>query len=316
MIITTIFDSLYLDKGLVMIESLLKYNADIEIHALALDFKSFDVIKKLNFLKAYFVEDLEKNDEALLKAKNRNVKSELGEWYNLGERAYYCYTLTTYFTNYILEANSHKSVLYCDADLLFYESLESIKKEIGEKSCGLVSHRNTSAYFKYPAETGNYNVGIVFFKNNEIGINISRFWKELMLNCKNQFSQTYGKCGDQKYLELFEIIFGKENVHEIEGEVAHGAPWNFEYYTFISDREIIYNLSKQKQRIIFNHFSHFNIKQDKWLSAYKNEWNPETLNNYVFNFYENYHKEILEVRNKYNITNESDCPYPLLKEET
>jgi hypothetical protein len=102
----------------------------------------------------------------------------------------------------------------------------------------------------------------------------------------------------------------RTNIHVVEGNIAHGAPWNFENYIFLNERDIIYKFNNAKQRILFNHFSHFNIKNDKWYSAYKGEWNPETLNQYVYDIYQDYYNKILEIRNKYSIIEEHICPYP------
>lgn len=310
MTICTLFDYNYLDKGLVMIESLLKYNPELEIHALCLDNKTFDFCSKIKEIKTYSLQDLEKEDQNLLKIKNRNIKSELGDWYDLGDHAYYCYSLTPYFTNYILEKYSKESVLYCDSDLIFYENLNILKEEIKEKDCAIVTHKNESAFRRYESRVGIYNVGIIYFKKSNLGILISRFLRDLMFNCSNQFAQSHGTCGDQKYLELFEPLFGRHNIHVVEGNIAHGAPWNFENYTFLNERDVIYKFNNAKQRILFNHFSHFNIKNDKWYSAYKGEWNPETLNQYVHDIYQDYYNKILEIRNKYSIIEEHICPYP------
>jgi len=311
MTICTLFDFNYMDKGLVMIESLLKYNTNLKIHVLCLDQESFQICNKIKEIKTYLLDDLEKEDENLLKIKNRNIKEELGDWYDLGDHAYYCYSLTPYFTNYILEKHSEEAVLYCDSDLVFYESLEILKKEIKEKDCGLVTHKNQSSFYNHESRTGNYNVGIIYFKKSNPGITISRFWKDLMFNCKNQFAKSHGTCGDQKYLELFEPIFGKDKIQVIEGEIGHGAPWNFENFNFLDKRNVIYKFNNAKQRILFNHFSHFNIKNNKWYSGYKDEWhNPERLNTYIYNIYEDYYNKIIEIRKKYDILKEHFCPYP------
>ena len=55
----------------------------------------------------------------------------------------------------------------------------------------------------------------------------------------------------------------------------------------------------------------FNIKNNKWYSGYKDEWhNPERLNTYIYNIYEDYYNKIIEIRKKYDILKEDFCPYP------
>jgi len=53
MTICTLFDHNYLDKGLVMIESLLKHDPELEIHVLCLDDKTFDFCNKIKEIFNY-----------------------------------------------------------------------------------------------------------------------------------------------------------------------------------------------------------------------------------------------------------------------
>ncbi len=285
--LVTIFDESYTSKGLTLYRSLEK--TGMKFHILCLDSKSYEIVKSCNLTNAsvYSLEDLENENPELIKLKNLETKSKYGnQW------ARYCWALTPYFTNYILENIDLEAVLYIDADLYFYNGMDEVKEEIGSSSIGIITHRHEH-HLKNDTPSGKYNVGIVFFRKDEDGIECSRFWRDLLLNPDNEWAEKYGVCGDQKYLELFELMFTK-NLRVIDDIVGHGAPWCFESYVYLEKYKIVWR--GIHQRLVFNHFSHFVDAGDEWKSSHSGEWNPEKVHPYVREYYEDYHKEIIKTK--------------------
>lgn len=305
--IVTYFDSNYLDVGVCMIESLRDQEGrDLVFRVLCLDKKSFDYVSEEfkedpNFFP-YLLEDLEKKDPVLLSLKHQleGMKSYQNQNFNFSNKQKYIWVLTPYFCNYVLKNLGSKEILYCDADLYFYENLDSVRDEVKDYSIGIVTHMSPH-HLTGKTPSGIYNVGIVYFKNDESGMACSEFWKSLLMNPNNQYYQRYGTCGDQKYLELFEGLpkHGKR-VRVIKGKVAYGAPWCWGEYTYLNKKDVIY--MGEERRIIFNHFSSIKIWEDGYDSFVGASSKPTDFSPYIKEYYDDYYQKIIERRRKINST--------------
>jgi hypothetical protein len=81
---------------------------------------------------------------------------------------------------------------------------------------------------------GAYNVGVIFFRNNDSGNRVLDFWIDCIMNSDNFYRNTgFDTCGDQKYLELFEVCFPK-STHIFGDFIVHGAPYNFSLFGFLN----------------------------------------------------------------------------------
>lgn len=294
--ICTIFDENYLLKGLTLYRCLKsKINHDFTIHCLCIDEKTFNVVNEIKDkrIKAYSLKYMEETNETLIKAKNSRHKSNYGDAYSQ-----YCWTLTPFFCNLMLSKDNIEEILYIDSDIYFYEDFSLIKEELKNNSIGIVTHR-TVHHLKNDTDVGKYNVGIVYFKGDNAGMSCSEFWKNLLINPNNEYAKKYGTCGDQKYLELFEIKFEKK-VCIIDDLVGHGAPWCFHSYEYLDKYNIIWQ--GKEQNLIYNHFSHFKtLEKGGWSSSTSGEWKPENLNEYVKEYYEDYYKEILITKKEFDL---------------
>ena len=239
--ICTVSDFNYLSKGLALYESLIEYSDNFTLNYLCIDDKSFKFLKPFETtnLKVWSVNDLLKNDKNLSQLKNNNYR-------------YFCWSLASYFSNFLIKKNN-KSVTYIDSDILLHDNIDLILNEIGNKDVGIFRHRQFELTSNRP--DGLYNVGIVFFKNSDLGKLLLNWWSDAVLHMKYPHLST---CGDQKYLEEFPRLCPKDRIF-IEGNIGHGAPWQwqlFNYDDYETDGTIIWEGKKQK--LIFSHFSQFN----------------------------------------------------------
>jgi len=287
----TVFDKNYMLKGLSLYESIKDNNLILNI--LCIDDFTYEKLSeiKLENVILYNLVNLEIENQELMTLKNSNHKTIYGDSYSN-----YCWALTPFFCNYLLKNKKVESLLYIDSDIYFYEKLNLVVEEIGQSSIGIVTHR-THYHLTTDNDSGKYNVGILYFKNDENGFMCSEFWKNLLMNPNNEYSKKYGTCGDQKYLELFEYKF--KNVCIIDKIVGHGAPWCFTSYQYIDKYTIIYN--NMRQKMVYNHFSHFKFSDDGWESSYNGEWRPEDVNEYVREYYEDYYKQMVNIKKIYNL---------------
>lgn len=289
--ICTICDHKYLHHGLALYSSLKKTCTNgFTLHWLCMDSVIHRSLQKLALSEVvlYSLDVMESIDPDLRKMKN-NPASRYGD-----EHSQYCWALTPYFINYLLETKEH-SLLYCDADIFFYQNPQTIFGVIGSGSVGIHTHRFSGMYQSHvkladgigtDIDVGWYNVGVMAFQNNIVSRNISQTWKSWLMKTNHCFYEQYGTCGDQKYLELFVPLFGKDNIYifDQEGNICHKAPWCTDPCG--SD-------------ILFYHFSHFNydLQANTWRdhnNVDKPEWRPAD-NPAIRPLYEQYFETIKEV---------------------
>jgi len=245
--VCTLSDYNFLAKGLALYESLINKTNDIILHYLCLDDKSFKILSKYKCKSLKVYQDNGFDDTTLDALKINDYK-------------YYCYALSSYFTNYLMK-NDIGDVTYIDSDIFFYDDFNIVLNEIGKKEVGVFRHRHTPLHVN--DGNGLFNVGVVHFKNTEIGRKSLAWWTDAVLHRKYPKLAT---CGDQKYLEAFLEL--PEDKLFIDGNIGHGAPWQwqlYDYSDFFKDHSIIWEGKKQK--LLFSHFSEFShdIKADSFI---------------------------------------------------
>jgi hypothetical protein len=234
--ICTVSDSNYLTKGLALYESLKHNTENIVLHYLCVDESAYNKLKQFesNSLKVYSVNDYINNDSALLDLKKQDYR-------------YFCWALASYFTNKLVK--EFDSITYIDADIYFHLSFDYVLNEIADREIGLFRHRQFPLSANRPE--GLYNVGVVYFKNTDIGSGLCSWWAESVLHKRHN---EYATCGDQKYLEYFAEVCPKDLIY-IDENIGHGAPWQWQLYEFIDKDKIKWG--EQVQNLVFTHFSQF-----------------------------------------------------------
>lgn len=250
----TLSDKKYLRQGLALFESLLDHEKSFGMYYLCLDDETYRSIEgvKNSKLHPIHIKDVERENEALLKYRDSQ------------DYTHYCWALASSLVCHIRADD----ILYMDSDLYFYTSTDLIYQEIGDKSIGIITHRkNVSKVI------GEYNVGIVYFRNDHSGASCRTFWNDLVLNPDNKYFDNYGSCGDQKYLELFEREY-PGSVCVIDDLVGHGAPWNWHKQHCEADAV---TWKGNRQKLVFNHFSHFtpDFENGTYKTSFNGEWNPK-----------------------------------------
>jgi hypothetical protein len=287
----TLSDYNYLPKGIVLYESLIKTSSeDFRLFYLCLDDKSFIKLNNAKNTKIIPINlsDLEGQREELRIAKSNRPYNQ------------YCWTLASYFCNYILEEHKTDHITYIDADILFYADIDIVYREIGIKSVGIIAHRHN----KIGDPDGAYNVGIIYFKNDKVGKETLFWWKDAVINKKYPHLQT---CGDQKYLEEFIPRFGEENICVADKTFAHAAPWNYRLYywsKFKLNGKITWN--NEEQILVFTHFSRMSYDVENFYFDFTSGFYADhTYNGTIFrnipqllSMYNDYFLKLVEVEKK------------------
>jgi hypothetical protein len=249
----TVSDDSFIYKGLTLYESLKARSSNFLLHYLCIDDSTYDRLKdrQNESLKLYKVSDLINKDQALKALKEQEYR-------------YFCWSLASYFSNYLLELGL-ESITYIDSDIFFHKDIQIILDAVGEKEIGVFRHRQFQ--MEISRNEGWFNVGVVHFKNKEVGRQVLKWWANSVLN---KLHPELATCGDQRYLDAFRLDSNVAKVCFFDGEIGHGAPWHWQIYNlddYANSGKISW-LGKQ-QDLIFTHFSQFvhNFKEDSYIPS-------------------------------------------------
>ena len=244
-ILCTLYNSLYLDKGLVLYDSLCESSKHFKLYVLCMDDKCYEVLKSMNheYIVPIKLEDFECGDNDLLEAKNNR---------SFGE---YCWTCSSSLILYILETYKEPICTYIDADMYFYQDPEILIDEMRDagKKVMITPHR-FSPDNKYLERNGIYCVEFNTFTYEEDSLKVLKRWRSDCLDCCKTLLD--GKhYGDQKYLDLWPEEY-PDIIHVCENIGAGIAPWNIEWYKK-SEKEgyfVYFDNETKPMPIVFYHF--------------------------------------------------------------
>lgn len=237
----TLFDSRYLAKGLVMLESLIResiYPPTIQV--LAMDKACERALRRLGItgVTVHSLEDFEgyTNTAALRMSRT---------WTE------YCWTLASIFTDEV--AHFVSSVTYLDADLMFFSDPEIIFDEIDWKSIGITPHRFSPSDAERLLKNGKFNVQWVTC-SGDIGRACLKRWAD---QCREwcYYRNENGKFGDQKFLDEWPSLYPGE-VREIENPGAGLAPWNMSQFEITQNHGRVF---VNNHSLVFFHYHESDI---------------------------------------------------------
>lgn len=122
-------------------------------------------------------------------------------------------------------------LLYLDADVYVFSSLEPLYEEFGDSSIGVCSHRVNPMLNFIAKHYGKYNVGVNLFRNSKTGLSCLTNWKN---ECETWYK---GKPGyplsffsDQIFLDSWDVKYNELKViHNIGVNTCY---WNAGNYKF------------------------------------------------------------------------------------
>lgn len=257
----SVADNNFYTKVAALDKSLNTHSTEYTLHLLCLDEQIYNNFSKNTNIKCYKLADLLSIDSNLKRSSNNEPSREAlivaQNDHSKAKQIQFTWSLAPYFTWWCLDNLECDDILYIDGDIFFYSSLDSLYSNLEDCSVGIVEHR-----CPYNPANGKYNVGIVYFKNDLDGYKCSTWWKNSLLFTNHEYYSTHGGCGDQKYLELFSVLF--QNVKVLDEHIGHLAPWNFLHHQY-HDGKIIWN--SKKQDLLYCHFSNFKYNDDRYILA-------------------------------------------------
>lgn len=213
----TLFDSNYLDKALVLYDSMCEHLGEFKLYVFAFDDRCYEILKSEKLRNMVVVSLKEFETPELLKVKGERTAAE------------YCWTCSSWTIKYVLEHFNESICTYIDADMMFFDSPQSVFDDMRSKDCSIiiVPHRfkTKEEELKAHNEVGSYCVEFNTFVNNEDGMRALNWWAEQCLNwCYYAIPGTTEWYGDQKYLNVFPEKF--KGVYICDHYGVGLAPWN------------------------------------------------------------------------------------------
>lgn len=233
----TLTDKNYLYKWLALCNSIEKYIPHYKIWVLCLDEESEILIKKLNKKNVKTIRLSHLHNKELEKVKESRTKQE------------FAWTCKPSIMSYLLEEKDVEMMIFVDADLLFYSSVEPLLIEKYKNASIMITSHKFPKKKMYLADiVGYYNSGFIMFKNDEISRACVRKWKNQCIEWCYNFHDN-GRHGDQSYLKSWPNDYKK--VKEIAEKGVNLGTWNLERYKVSKKNDMFYI---DDEKLICYHF--------------------------------------------------------------
>ena len=288
----TLFDINYLERGLVLYESLEEVCKDFIIYIIAMDKMCYDILTKMNLSKAeiIFIDNIEYKE--LKEAKdNRSFRA-------------FCWTCSSWGLKYIFDTYNPYVCTYLDADEYFYSSPEKLIDGFvkSDANAAIIGHNfGDERYARIMRErSGTYCVQFNSFKRNSAGLRILNDW---CMDCANECTDYFDgkRFGDQKYLDNWVEKYDKVYIYT---EIGAGvAPWNIYRFRRAKNKledenKYLFDLiSKKNWELFFIHY-HSLIITDEYadISVFTRYGRHDKR--IIYRYYKGYIKKVIEIRSK------------------
>lgn len=294
LIFCTLFDSNYIDKGLVLYHSMIEHISCFKLYVLAFDKLCEKILKEENLDKLVVVSMDDFETEDLLKVKKQRTKAE------------YCWTCSPWIIKYVLEKYGEDSCTYIDADMMFFSTPEPVIRDMinNKKSILIVPHRfeTKEEEQKVHNEVGSYCVEFNTFFNDVNGRKALNWWAEKCIEwCYYSIPGTTEWYGDQKYLNVFPIKFDGVRICEHIGVGL--APWNSKLVEEVesnNNKVILRDKNNKKEYpLIIYHFENVGFVSKHILHASSGKLSKK-LHSKIYDVYiDRIIKQRMEIEKKY-----------------
>jgi hypothetical protein len=251
--ICTYFDFNYLPRGLALFYSIKKFHHDFEFFVLTFDEQSYN-----------YLDNLHESNLRLISSEKYNSYFNTSVD-NYPDKKQYFFSATPNLCSYLFETYPGIDVLlYLDADVYLFNSLNALYEEFGDSSIGITKHRFKSVFKLFVKHYGNYVIGVNLFRRSEAGLICLTEWTN---ECRSWYP---GKPGyplkffsDQIFLDSW--VEKYEGVKIIDNIGINTAYWNAANYTF---RKINDEFFVNDQPLIIYHFSSLRKENDNTWNTY------------------------------------------------
>ena len=251
----TLFNHYYLDKGLVLFDSLKDVTDEFRLYILCMDDKCFEILSDLSYKEIVPVKLADFEDEEMLHAKTNR---------SFGE---YFWTCSSSFILYVLKNYKEPICTYIDADMYFYNDPKVLIDEmINAGKSVMITPHNFSARSEHLKRNGLYCVEFNSFLNEENSLKVLKKWKADCLDCCTSINDGV-HFGDQKYLDDWTTEY-PNIVHVCQNPGAGVAPWNIDLFELSDNNKFLRNKKDNCDvPLIFYHYQEISYLTRKEIMA-------------------------------------------------
>lgn len=243
---TTLFDKNYAAKGLALYNSLCAHSSEtFTLHILALDDETF-----------WLLHELKLDHARLIPHQGFEWAMKLGEIKQTRTWTEYCWTCASSLMEHLLEFSEIDELTYLDADVFFFADPKLIFDEMQGRSIGITPHRFNEQTPKHVLDNGQFNVGIVIARNDDVGRYCIQRWAAQVREWCYDRREGQHQCGDQKYLDEWPIRYEKD-LCILEHPGINLGPWAIANYHITVTRQVPQFITIDDYPLIAYHFHEF-----------------------------------------------------------
>lgn len=285
----SVYSKEYIHKGLVLYNSMKKFDKDFIFYLICLDKETKSLLKKMNLDKMVLlsVKDIEAYDCEMLKVKS---------WH---QDKSYTWLVKAIGALYIFDSFAEPDhLLWLDGDTQLLADPKAIYDEWNKYSILLSEEKFTDEYFIYSELYGYYNTGLIGFKKDANALECLRYYREKLLACN--FDEYKGSWNDQLYVTDWPQRFN--NVGVVKNIGINLTPFityyrnNIEKGWLINRKGDEYFLHDSK--IVLYHFMALKcINSNEYdLCNYVMDFNDETVKHVYIQYLQECNKAIEQIR--------------------
>lgn len=253
----TLFDSNYIDRALVMYDSLVNICDRFNLYVVAFDSKCYNALVALNLPHLYVVSYDEFEDDTLKVVQANRSRRE------------FLWTCSGYSIRYLINRFDLPNLTYIDSDLYFYKTPENALRGFLNSDCDVaLTPHNYSKHLEntiVEKKCGKYCVEFNSFKNTPNGMHILNWWIDKCLESCPEIP-TDEAFGDQKYLDEFDKRF--DGIYVYNDFRMGIAPWNVDDYVLsehTTGKEVIIKNKHTDEAgsLVYYHFHSLEVYPDK-----------------------------------------------------
>lgn len=257
----TLFNSGYIDKGLVLYDSMCETIGDFRLYIFAFDDTCYKILSQMNLRNAIIISLKDFETKELLEVKKERTFAE------------YCWTCTPWVIKHVLEHFDEKICTYIDADMMFFSSPQPVFDDMKASNCSIiiVPHRfkNEKQEKRECDRVGTYCVEFNTFMNDDAGREALNWWADKCLEwCFYAVPGATEWYGDQKYLNAFPELFGGVYICSHAGVGL--APWNSASVDYVDCNPLTIKDKKNNEvfPLIIYHFAQMTFLSSHILNVY------------------------------------------------
>lgn len=203
----TVYSKSYLYMGLILYNSLLKYDQDFCLYLICMDDEAFSIMENLNpeHIVLINLKDIELEDKELYASKSSRTEKE------------YSWTIKGSVLLYLLKNfESIDHIIWLDGDLKFFSDPQPIFDKLSEHSLLLTEEKYTGPYDYLSKIYGVYQLGFIGFKRDANSLECLNWYRKRLIEWCHE-KPLDGKWSDQMYAVDWPIRFKAVGIVENTG---------------------------------------------------------------------------------------------------